>query len=357
MSEVRLSAVSAGYGRHEVLDRVDLVVPEGTTTAVLGGSGSGKTTLLRVITGFLVPTSGEVVIGGRTVAGPGVWVPPERRGVGYVRQEGALFPHLSVAGNIAFGLSWPRRRHRDRVLELLDVVGLPAEVADRSPDQLSGGQQQRVALARALAPRPELVLLDEPFSSLDAGLRAATREATARALRATGATALLVTHDQGEALSFADEVAILVDGRFRQVDRPTVVYRDPVDLEVAEFLGDAMVFTGTATGGVVECRLGTLPVGGPVTDGAVDVMVRPEQIRLTGTGTGRLDATVRSVAYFGHDAVVELDMVDGPPHPGLRARAVGVAPPTVGDRVGVDVVGPVRTFPPQARRASNSSLT
>lgn len=357
MSEVRLRAVSAGYGRHEVLDRVDLVVPEGTTTAVLGGSGSGKTTLLRVITGFLAPTSGEVIIGGRTVAGPGVWVPPERRGVGYVRQEGALFPHLSVAGNIAFGLSWPRRRHRDRVLELLDVVGLPAGVADRSPDQLSGGQQQRVALARALAPRPELVLLDEPFSSLDAGLRATTREATARALRATGATALLVTHDQGEALSFADEVAILVDGRFRQVDRPTVVYRDPVDLEVAEFLGDAMVFTGTATGGEVECRLGTLPVGGPVTDGAVDVMVRPEQIRLSGTGTGGLEATVLSVAYFGHDAVVELDLVDGPPHPGLRARVVGVHPPTVGDRVGVGVAGPVRTFPPQALRASNSSRT
>ena len=357
MSEVRLRAVSAGYGRHAVLDRVDLVVPEGTTTAVLGGSGSGKTTLLRVITGFLTPTSGEVVIGGRTVAGPGVWVPPERRGVGYVRQEGALFPHLSVAGNIAFGLSWPRRRHRDRVLELLDVVGLPAEVADRSPDQLSGGQQQRVALARALAPRPELVLLDEPFSSLDAGLRATTRAATARALRATGATALLVTHDQGEALSFADEVAILVDGRFRQVDRPTVVYQDPIDLEVAEFLGDALVFAGNATGGEVECLLGRLPVGGQVTEGAVDVMVRPEQIRVTEPGTGRFDATVRSAAYYGHDAVVELELADGLPHPGLRARAVGVNPPTVGDRVGVDEVGSVRTFPPQARRASNSSRT
>lgn len=355
MSEVRLGGVSAGYGGAVVLDHVDLTVRAGTTTAVLGGSGSGKTTLLRVISGFLRPTAGEVVIGGRTVAGPGVWVPPERRGVGYVRQEGGLFPHLNVAGNIAFGLAWPRRRHRDRVLELLELVGLPTELADRRPDQLSGGQQQRVALARALAPSPELVLLDEPFSALDAGLRAVTREATAAALRATGATALLVTHDQGEALSFADEVAILTAGRFRQIDTPTTVYREPVDADVAEFLGDAVMLEGTSSGARVECRLGRLAVGGPAPEGSVMVMVRPEQIRLAEPGTGGLEATVRHVSYFGHDAIVDLELDGQTPQAALRARVVGFEPPAVGDRVGVQVVGPVRVYPAgQAAMPSSS---
>ncbi|KAE8764969.1 ABC transporter ATP-binding protein [Georgenia thermotolerans] len=352
MTDVQLRAVTAGYGRRPVLKEVDLVVPEGTTTAVLGGSGSGKTTLLRVIAGFLRPGSGEAVIGGRTVAGAGVWVPPERRGIGYVRQEGGLFPHLSVAGNVAFGLPWPRRRHRDRVLELLDLVGLPAELADRRPDQLSGGQQQRVALARALAPRPGLVLLDEPFSSLDTGLRAATREATARALRATGATAVLVTHDQDEALSFADQVAILGTGAIRQVAAPRVIYGEPVDTEVARFLGDAVIVPGTAAEGRVTCELGTLPVRGFVPRGAVDVLLRPEQIALTSPGSGSLDATVRSVAYFGHDAVVELDLTDTTSSQGVRARVVGLQPPEPGDLVGLTVVGPVRAFP----AADRSSL-
>lgn len=377
MTELRLQALTAGYGADAVLRDVDLVVPAGTTTAVLGGSGSGKTTLLRVISGFMGPWSGRVVIGGRPVAGDGVWVPPERRGVGYVRQEGGLFPHLSVAGNIAFGLPWPRRRHRDRVLELLELVGLPEELADRRPDQLSGGQQQRVALARALAPRPGVVLLDEPFSALDTGLRAATRAATARALRAAGATAILVTHDQDEALSFADEVAILGAGRIRQVAPPRVVYREPVDAEVAEFLGDAVLVPGTATDGRVLCELGALPVQGQAVQGAVEVMLRPEQITLTPAGAGRLDATVRAVEYFGHDALVELEVsgaavetasrgasetasgtnLEAAALRPLRARVVGLQPPEPGDRVGLTVVGPVRVFPRSDRRASQEPVT
>jgi iron(III) transport system ATP-binding protein len=361
MSELKILGVSAGYGRETVLDDVDLTVAEGATTAVLGGSGSGKTTLLRVVAGFLRPASGTVTVGGRAVAGPGTWLPPERRGVGYVRQDGALFPHLSVAGNIAFGLPWPRHRHLDRVLELLDLVGLPAAIAERHPHQLSGGQQQRVALARALAPRPGLILLDEPFSSLDTALRAATREATARALRAAGATTVLVTHDQDEALSFADEVAILRAGRFRQVGSPRNVYREPVDAEVAEFLGDALLVPGrlvpgSAADGVVTCRLGTLPVHGSAVQGGiegdVDVMIRPEQLTLTRPGAGEVDAVVRDVAYYGHDAVVELDPAgdgsgdesgDEPTAP-LRSRVLGVDAPAPGELVGVRVVGRVRTY-------------
>ncbi|MFD6139474.1 ABC transporter ATP-binding protein [Promicromonospora sp. NPDC060271] len=377
MSELKILGVSAGYGRDKVLDDVDLTVAEGSTTAVLGGSGSGKTTLLRVVAGFLRPAAGTVTVDGRTVAGPGTWLPPERRGVGYVRQDGALFPHLSVAGNIAFGLPWPRQRHHDRVLELLDLVGLPAAVAGRHPHQLSGGQQQRVALARALAPRPGLILLDEPFSSLDTALRAATREATARALRAAGATTVLVTHDQDEALSFADEVAILKTGRFRQVASPRTVYREPVDAEVAEFLGDALLVPGrlvpgrlvpgrlvpgrlvpdSPADGGVTCLLGTLPVHGSAVHGDgdgkgdvdVDVMIRPEQLALTEPGGGRLDAMVRSVAYFGHDAVVELDLADDGSgdgfHGPLRSRVLGVDAPAPGELVGVRVTGRVRALP------------
>jgi iron(III) transport system ATP-binding protein len=357
MSELRLRGLSAGYGADAVLRGVDLTVPAGSITAVLGSSGNGKTTLLRVVAGFLRPTEGAVEIDGRTVAGDGIWVPPERRGVGYVRQEGALFPHLTVAKNIAFGLPFPRGRHRDRVLELLALVGLPPATAERRPEQLSGGQQQRVALARALAPRPALVLLDEPFSSLDTGLRAATRDATARALRASGATAVLVTHDQGEALSFADQVAILESGRFRQISSPAVLYREPIDRTVAAFLGDAMLLPGAASRGRVECVLGTLLVSGFVPDGAVEVMLRPEQIAITAPGAGRLDAVVHAVRFFGHDAVVELDVPDGAGVTVLRARVVGAYALAPGDRVGIDVIGPVRAFSPSGAATGHVEAT
>ncbi|AXH98058.1 ABC transporter ATP-binding protein [Ornithinimicrobium avium] len=350
MSEVRVRGVRAGYGGNQVLHDVDLTVRAGTTTAVLGGSGSGKTTLLRVISGFLRPTTGSVSIGGRVVADEHTLVPPERRGIGYVRQDGGLFPHLTVAGNIAFGLPRPAigrrdRHHRERIAELLELVELPPEVAGRRPDQLSGGQQQRVALARALAPHPDLVLLDEPFSSLDTALRAATREATARALRAAGATAVLVTHDQGEALSFADEVAILRQGRFRQVAAPRAVYGEPVDAHVATFLGDAIYVHGLASRDQFRCALGNLQTAGFVTRGAVEALLRPEQLQIVPPGTGSVDARVRSVTFFGHDSVADLELVSGVPVNGLRARTVGLRLPEVGDVVGINVVGPVRVFP------------
>lgn len=355
MSEVTLRGVTAGYGSEPVLSEVDLTVHESTITAVLGGSGSGKTTLLRVIAGFLRPHSGTVAVGGTTVAGGGAWVPPERRGVAYVRQDGALFPHLSVAGNIAFGLPRPRRRHRERILELLELVDLPASMADRRPDQLSGGQQQRVALARALAPRPALVLLDEPFSSLDAALRAATREATAHALKGAGATAILVTHDQEEALSMADEVAILAAGRFRQVGRPEVVYREPVDTGIATFLGDTVLLPGTAAGGHVDCGLGRLPVAGARPEGPVEVMVRPEQIVLT-AAAGAPAAIVHDVTYFGHDCLVELVLADDPAAGRFQARVLGPQAPVPGDRVTVSVQGAVRTFPLPGRMDRSGSM-
>ena len=343
MSDVEVRGITTSYGARVVLSDVDLTVRSGSTTAVLGDSGSGKSTLLKVIAGFLHPKAGEVSIDGRVVTGAGVFVPPERRGVGYVRQDGGLFPHLSVAGNIAFGLPFPRRKHRGRVLELLELVGLTSEFADRRPDQLSGGQQQRVALARALALDPKVVLLDEPFSALDTALRASTREATAKALRDAGTTALLVTHDQAEALSFADEVAVLRDGRFRQVAAPRQVYDNPVDPHVASFMGDAVILPGKAESGRVHCGLGQLTVAGFCPAGSCQVLVRPELLQVLPAGGGEADAVVESCIYYGHDAVVNL-VLNGTGDR-VKARVIGADVVRPGDAVAVSVRGPVRIFP------------
>ena len=242
-----------------MLRDVDLVVPEGTLTAILGASGSGKTTLLRLIIGFIAPDRGTIAVDGSVVAAAGgLHVAPDKRAIGYVAQEGALFPHLTVAENVAFGLPRGERRNGARTSEALELVGLGSGYAARRPHELSGGEQRRVGLARALAPKPRLVLLDEPFSGLDAHLRAETREAVTRALAAEGTTAVLVTHDQAEALSMGREVAVLRSGRLVQTATPTVLYRAPVDLDVARFVGEAVVVPGTARSGVVECALGRL---------------------------------------------------------------------------------------------------
>ena len=211
MTDVRLLEVRADYGAGPVLDDLSLEVASGELVAVLGASGSGKTTLLRVLAGFMRPSAGRVEFGDRLVAGPGAWVPPERRRVGIVPQEGALFPHLDVRGNVAFGLG---RRPRDsgRVDEVLDLVGMSA-FREARPQELSGGQQQRVALARALAPEPDVILLDEPFSALDAALRVRLRGDVREVLDRLGTTTVLVTHDQEEALSMADRVAPIDFGR------------------------------------------------------------------------------------------------------------------------------------------------
>jgi iron(III) transport system ATP-binding protein len=236
------NALTKSFAATEVLRGLDLEVPAGTLTAVLGPSGCGKTTLLRLLAGFERPDGGTVRLGGRELAGPGVHVAAERRRIGLVPQEGALFPHLSVAANVGFGL--PRRRRAARVAELLELLDLGG-LGKRRPDQLSGGQQQRVALARALAPTPEVILLDEPFDALDAGLRAQVRAEVRDALRRTGTTGLLVTHDQEEALSLADLVAAMRDGAIAQLAPPRVLYREPVDAEVARFVGEAVLLDAT----------------------------------------------------------------------------------------------------------------
>src|SRR5579862_2650887 len=339
MADLRCSEVVASYGERTVLAGVDLVVPEGTLTAILGSSGSGKTTLLRVLMGFVAPDGGVVSVGDRVVADAGrIHVPPDKRAIGYVAQEGALFPHLTVAENIGFGLPRSERRTRGRVEEALDLVGLEHGYADRRPQELSGGEQRRVALARALAPRPAAVLLDEPFSGLDAALRAETRSAVLDALATSDATAVLVTHDQAEALSTGREVAVLRDGRLVQTAAPAVLYRSPVDLDVAHFVGEAVVVPGTASGGSVTCVLGTLPVRGDALDGPVRVMIRPEQITVRPAGEG---ARVVGRTFFGAETVLHLQLPDQP----VIARTFDDSGIADGDRVSVEVEGPVSVYP------------
>ncbi|WP_438391543.1 ABC transporter ATP-binding protein [Caballeronia sp. DA-9] len=344
MSELRVTSLTKSFDGQPVLHGVDLSVEKGTLLALLGPSGSGKTTLLRVLCGFERADGGTVEIDGVRVAGPGVHVPSEARRIGYVPQEGALFPHLSVADNIVFGLPRAQRRARYRVDELLALVGLPAAYGGRAPQALSGGQQQRVALARALAPSPSLVMLDEPFSSLDAALRIETREAVATALAATGATAVLVTHDQSEALSLGREVAVLWQGRLVQMDTPEAVYRRPVSRELASFVGDAVIVPGSVIPGDsthVRCQFGTLPIACSIDAGAVDVMIRPEQIRIT--DDGEVHASVEKVVFYGHDASVMLRS-DAGSHV-LQIRVAGHSYPRVGERVALSVEGDVVVYP------------
>jgi iron(III) transport system ATP-binding protein len=346
MSRVEIRGVSKSFGATRVLDAVALDVPAGQLTAVLGPSGCGKTTLLRLIAGFARVDAGTITLDGMTVCGSGRHVPAQRRRVGYVAQEGALFPHLDVATNVGFGL--PRRarranRARDRVDEMLELVGLDRSYRGRFPHELSGGQQQRVALARALAPRPSIILLDEPFASLDTRLRHSTGRAVADALAAAGATAVLVTHDQSEALSLADQVAVMRDGRIVQADAPDRVYHAPVDTAVAAFVGGAVVLPARIDEAAAVCALGTLDVAPAFAEGAdVDVLIRPEQIEIRPAEADGVAARVAEVSYFGHDAAVRLDILDD----GTRvlARVSGAAVPVTGSVVRLVVRGPVGVY-------------
>ncbi len=293
-----------------VLDGADLDVAPGSIVALLGPSGSGKTTLLRCIAGLETPEKGVVRCGDDVLTdGPDV-VPPEKRGVGMVFQDWALFPHLDVGANVGFGL--PRgERSGSRVTEVLEMVGLSG-LERRAPGTLSGGQQQRVALARALAPRPRVLLLDEPFSNLDTALRARIRTEVHRLLTEVGITTVFVTHDQTEAFVLGDSVALVNEGRIVQHDTPAAVYGRPADRWVATFVGDANLVPGTADGEVATTPFGAVPLLSPIT-GAVDVLIRPEHLELADGTAGRAGGaagTVELVEFYGHDAMVMV-RVDG----------------------------------------------
>jgi iron(III) transport system ATP-binding protein len=279
-TSLELQSIRKHYGAVAALGGVDLNVAPGSRTAIVGPSGSGKTTLLRIIAGFEAPDAGRVSLGGRQLADGPDAVPAHERGIGYVPQDGALFPHLTIEGNVGFGLPRNTPQRAERIAELMDMVALDTAMLARRPHELSGGQQQRVALARALAQRPKLMLLDEPFSALDTGLRASTRKAVAQLLGAAGITTILVTHDQAEALSFADQVAVMRGGLLVQAGRPLDVYLRPRDAAVAGFLGDSIVLTAQLAGGWADCALGRIAVNDSARQGAAQIMLRPEQLQV-----------------------------------------------------------------------------
>ena len=360
---------------------VSLDVRPGEILALLGPSGCGKTTTLRLIAGFERADAGVVRIGGHAVVGERLSLPPEARRVGMVFQDYALFPHLTVGANVQYGLDAPRQAPRDaasglratlarltrryvpfapapadaRVREALALVSL-AEMADRYPHELSGGEAQRVALARALAPRPDLILLDEPFSNLDTRLRAAVRAEVRAILKRAGAAAVFVTHDQEEAFSLADRVAVMWEGRVAQVGTPSEIYRRPATRAVAAFVGDADFLPGRLAGGVVTTELGgvatigvgTSGEGGP--GGAVEAMLRPETVRVgaatpaaaPGDDDGWVSAVVTEHTYYGHDQVIALCLASGAR---VHARLDFDATHAVGDTVRLRVAGPVVVFP------------
>jgi iron(III) transport system ATP-binding protein len=339
MSRLVVSDLDVGYDGVPVVRNLDLTVADGRIAAILGPSGCGKTTLLRAIAGFLRPTKGHLEVGDRIVVGPDTWVPPERRGIGIVPQEGALFPHLDVARNIAFGL--PRgESSQARVTELLELIGLPDAGSSR-PSELSGGMQQRVALARALAPSPALVLLDEPFSALDAGMRITLRQDIHDLLASTGTTAVLVTHDQEEALSFADQVAVMRDGRIVQSASPDTVYARPADLDVARFVGQLVELPGVADGGIARTALGDLMLVDRTLRGECVIAVRPEQVVLSTAADATTNGTIDALRFFGHDHLVEVRLADGSV---VCARQSGAPRQHSGDAVRVEVRGPVSAF-------------
>jgi len=303
MSHVRVRGLSKSFGAIEAVRELNLEIERGELMAVLGPSGCGKTTLLRVIAGFEQPDAGCVVVSDDVVAGPGRLVPPEKRRVGMVFQDYALFPHLSVEGNVAFGLSNRPREERDALTRrTLELVGLQHR-ARTGVHALSGGERQRVALARALAPEPELVLLDEPFSSLDATLRAGLRREVELILRDAEATALLVTHDQEEALSLADRLAVMRDGEIVQVGPPVEVYGEPATRWAAQFVGEVNVLSGVARGTGVETELGVFDLR-VATNGSVQVAVRPEQLELRPDANGNAEVVARE--FRGHDVLYRL---------------------------------------------------
>ncbi len=325
----------------------DLELERGQLLALLGPSGCGKTTALRLIAGFERPDSGTIQIGERTVAGPRVYVPPEKRRVGMVFQDYALFPHLTVLGNVGFGV--PRGKQRDaQAHQALSLVGLTGFDA-RLPHELSGGQQQRVALARALAPNPDVLLLDEPFSNLDATLRTQVREEVKQILQSTGTAAVFVTHDQDEALYMGDLVAVMNEGRIEQVDRPEAIYHTPLSRFTASFMGDANFLPATATEAGLVTEIGTAVPENEVSIGAKgDVMMRPDDVQLSFSSDGQ--SRVVSSVFQGIYSLLEIALPSGRRIHALRHHTASFA---IGTAVEVELAaGHPLTFFPESEEAS-----
>ncbi|QOF70115.1 ABC transporter ATP-binding protein [Aminobacter sp. SR38] len=361
MSFLQLHGLRKAYGNVTAVDGIELAVAAGSRTAIVGPSGCGKTTLLRLIAGFEAPDAGSIVLDGTELAGNGDAMPAYRRGIGVVAQDGALFPHLSIADNIGFGMKLDEHARDERIAELAYVVGLDKAILRRRPHQLSGGQQQRVALARAMARKPRLMLLDEPFSALDTGLRASMRKAVAELLEQAGIATILVTHDQAEALSFADQVAVMRDGAFSQVGAPRDLYLRPKDRMIAEFLGDSIIMPARIVGGgIAECAIGHIGADSARPRDVARIMLRPEQVFLepalradvANPPPNVVFGEVVEAEFAGSVSTVALRVLNSldPPdaavignHPLILRRSF-VDAPTVGAIVRINVLGKAHVF-------------
>lgn len=342
--EVKINKLSKCFNDVCAIRDINLSLSKGNMLAVLGPSGCGKTTLLRCIAGFETPDSGSISIAGKEIfnSATNTNIKPEHRRIGYVPQEGVLFPHLTVAQNIGFGLP---RNSQKRIQEMLELIGLPG-LGERMPHEISGGQQQRVALARALAPAPSLVLLDEPFSALDAGLRTALREDVKHTLKEIGATAIIVTHDQEEALSMADMVTVMRQGSCIQTADPISLYKYPADLQVARFVGDATIVEAEILNGVAKSPFGYLAVanGCPKECKCATIMIRPEQF-VIGENSEQIGGYVDKVVFYGRDALIHLKMDEKLGMDQIRVRVMGSPIFSPGDYVGLQIDGEVMAYP------------
>ncbi|HSW09976.1 MAG TPA: ABC transporter ATP-binding protein [Bacillota bacterium] len=327
-TRVELRGVSRSFGRVRAVFDLDFTIEAGEFFSILGPSGCGKTTTLRLIAGLERPDRGTIVIGDDLVAGGQCWVSPERRAVGIVFQDYALFPHLTVAQNVGFGLKgWSRQAIRLRVAELLALVGLEGLDA-RYPHELSGGQCQRVALARSLAPAPRVMLLDEPFSNLDADLREELRTQTRRILKERGTTTILVTHEQEEAFALSDRVGVLDRGCLQQVGTPPEIYHRPATRFVADFVGKADFVPGVVGSEGVAAAIGTFPLAGPGWEPGrpVELMIRPDDVDFTVDSEG--PASISGVRFLGASVLYELTLPGGLKIHSLKSSTRTVAPGT-----------------------------
>lgn len=329
MPYLQVSDITKRFNGTVALDGVDLAVEQGESLALLGPSGCGKTTLLRILAGLELPDSGAITVDGSRLVNDATFVPPEKRRIGLVFQDWALFPHLSVARNVAFGLDRSEVRS-GRVQQTLELVGL-THAADRYPDELSGGQAQRVALARALAPRPRVLLFDEPFSNLDTGLRGKVRADVAALMREVGMTSIFVTHDQEESFVVGDRVAVMRAGKIVQVGRPAEVYQYPASPWVATFLGEANVLRGEAVNGYATTLVGEVGLACRA-EGRCRVVVRPEHITVSEGD----QAVVSAVEFYGHDTSYSVAVAGRT----LTARAIAAPRFVPGDRVALAYSGP-----------------
>ena len=331
---IRARSVTKSYGSEVVLSDFNLDVWNGSIVGILGISGSGKTTALRLLAGFDKPDSGIIEMRNRVISSEETFLPPEERNVGMVFQDYALFPHLNVEKNISFGLSRDEIKS-GRLEEVLSMCNLET-YRNKFPQELSGGQQQRVSLARALAPKPEVILLDEPFTSLDAHMARDLREEVVSLLRQTETTAIIVTHDQEEALSVCDVVSVLENGSVIQSATPQEIYLNPVSQTVANSVGDPNILKGFSVDGRVETSLGTFVTA---YNGALDVSIRPECIELLLDSEGSY--VVKECTFYGHDQVISFQNSKGEV---FRARSLPNTIYEAGDKVNINI-SEVTTFP------------